>query len=408
MDTFSSKGLLSTPVIIAALGYFVDIYDLTVFGIVRVPSLESMGLDTNQVSTVGTQIYNAQLFGLIIGGFIWGIIGDKLGRRSILFGSIFTYSIANILNGFVHSTDWYIILRFIAGLGLAGELGAGITLIAEIIKKESRSYATSLITGLGLMGAVVAYLTYEFTNWRTTFIVGGVLGILLLIGRVKFLESSLFLSTVKEIDSSKRGNLRELFFIKKNIITYLSCIGIAIPIYFFYGIFAAFSNEIGTFLGISEPIDVGKCVMLCYLGLSIGDMFSGPLSDKFKSRKKVMLTMMIGLFITALFLLSPMIKSAYSFYVLVFIGGLFSGYWALFMIATTESFGTHLRATATTSAPNMVRGALILILMLFQYFKGFTSIGNAILIVGGICFGLALISHIALKESYNKELDYTK
>ncbi len=402
-NTTPKYDLLSIPVLVAALGYFVDIYDLTVFGILRVPSLQDMGLDADAVSTMGTFIYNAQLVGLILGGIIWGVIGDKIGRKTILFGSILIYSIANILNGFVQDTTSYAILRFIAGIGLAGELGAAITLVAELVKVEKRSFATSLVTGIGLLGAIVAYYSYEYTSWRITYIIGGVLGLLILLMRYGVYESGVF-SKIKEDDSIEKGNFLSLLFDRKTAFRYLSCIGIAIPNYFFFGLFAAFANEIGLALGISD-VSAGKAVMVYYIGLALGDLISGPLSHYFKSRKLVIGSMLAATMLATLLMVSGIISSPFMYYCFCFIGAFASGYWAMFLIVTSETFGTNLRATATTSAPNMVRGSLILVLLLFQYLKPSGILFSAT-VVGGICFFIGFLSLWYLKETYNRNLDF--
>src|SRR5882762_615963 len=118
------KLLFSVPVIVAALGYFVDIYDLLLFSIVRRPSLSALGVPDEELFGQGEFLLQVQMGGLLLGGLIWGIMGDKRGRLSVLFGSILMYSLANIGNGFVTNVTQYAALRFIAGLGLAGELGA--------------------------------------------------------------------------------------------------------------------------------------------------------------------------------------------------------------------------------------------------------------------------------------------
>lgn len=409
MNTLSEQkttdyGLFSLPVIAAALGYFVDIYDLTVFSILRVPSLKSLGLTDQEVSSIGTDILNWQLAGIILGGILWGILGDKLGRRTILFGSILLYSLANITNGFVYDTTLYTICRFIAGIGLAGELGAGITLVSELLPKHKRSYATSLVTGFGLLGAACAYLTYELVDWRNTYIIGGVLGLALLLMRSKVLESHLF-QKIQQEKHIPKGNFFTLLFSKKAG-KYLACIGVALPIYFFFGMFAAFGNEIGTALHIPENITPGKCVMYYYLGLALGDLFSGPFSQLLKSRKKVLFIFLTATMALTIFMIILPIPSDSVYYLLCFIGGITTGYWAMFILMTAEQFGTNLRATATTSAPNMVRGALILMTIAYKNLKTTHDVITSVVIVGGITFFLAYLSYFFLKETYNKELDY--
>lgn len=399
-------GLFSLPVIAAALGYFVDIYDLTVFSILRVPSLRSLGLNEQEISSIGVDILNWQLGGIIIGGILWGIIGDKLGRRVILFGSILLYSIANIANGFVHDTTSYTICRFIAGIGLAGELGAGITLVSELLPKEKRSYATSIITGFGLLGAACAYFTYELADWRNTYIVGGILGLGLILLRSKVLESGLF-QKIKTETNIQRGNFFSLLFSKKAI-KYFACIGVALPIYFFFGMFAALSNEVGKALGIVDAISPGKCVMYYYIGLACGDFFSGPISQLFRSRKKIIFMFLTCTLVITVFMLFLPYQSSLVYYTLCIIGGIATGYWAMFMLMTAEQFGTNLRATAVTSAPNMVRGGLILMTLSYRSLKPDNGVLMSIGIIGIVVFVIAYMAFIVLKETFNKELDYNE
>lgn len=278
--------LFSAPVIVAALGYFVDIYDLLLFGIVRLPSLASLGLSEADISKVGASILNWQMTGLLIGGILWGVLGDKKGRLSVLFGSIITYSIANIACGFVQDPTTYKLLRFVAGIGLAGELGAGITLVSEILPKHLRAIGTSLVAGIGLLGAVVAYFTVEYFSWRYAYFIGGGLGISLLLLRIGVFESGIF-KDLKNQKHIQKGNFFSLFNNKDRLSRYLKCIGIGLPTWFVIGILATFSNEFGKALGIAEPVKPGLSIMWCYVGLSIGDLSSGFLSHWLESRKKL-------------------------------------------------------------------------------------------------------------------------
>ena len=277
--------LFSIPVIVAALGYFVDIYDLLLFGIVRMPSLRAMGLNEVAVSSTGASILNWQMMGLLLGGILWGVLGDRKGRLSVLFGSILTYSIANIACGFVQDPLTYKVFRFIAGVGLAGELGAGITLVAEVLPKRLRALGTSLVACIGLLGAVAAYFTVEFFDWRTAYFVGGGMGIILLLLRIGVFESRFF-EGLKNKHDIQKGNFFSLFTNKNRLVRYLKCIGMGLPTWFVIGILATFSNEFGQALNIKETISPGLSIMWCYIGLSAGDLFSGLISHKLHSRKK--------------------------------------------------------------------------------------------------------------------------
>ena len=415
------KKLFSLPVVVAALGYFVDIYDLLLFGIVRVPSLKSFGLDDAQVSSVGASILNWQMGGLLIGGILWGILGDKRGRLSVLFGSIITYSLANIACGFVDNADNYKILRFIAGVGLAGELGAGITLVSEILPKNLRAIGTSLVAGIGLFGAVVAYFTVEvFGDWRIAYFVGGGLGIGLLLLRVGVVESGMF----KEVSGQKnvaKGDFLSFFTNKDRFFRYIKCIGIGLPTWFVIGILATFANEFGKALSIVEPIKPGLAIMWCYVGLATGDLSSGFISQYLQSRRKAVALMMFFTLIVCLVYLYAGIQSAKSLYGLALLMGYGIGYWAMFVTIGAEQFGTNLRATAATTIPNMVRGAVILMTTLFSGFKlgimtlPFTKISFVVpqldtitsaSIVGIISFVLGFYAIFAISETHGKDLDY--
>lgn len=404
--SLSYRPLFSLPVVVAALGYFVDVYDLLLFNIVRVPSLKAFKLDEKSVSLIGGQIYNYQQAGLLLGGILWGMLGDKRGRLSVLFGSIVLYSLANIACGFVQDVSTYAVLRFVAGFGLAGELGAGITLVAEILPARLRSYGTSLVAGVGLLGAVVAFFTVNRFDWRTAYFIGGGLGIALLILRVSVFESGLFIR-VKE-KAGSRGNFLALFSSRERLLRYLRCMGIAFPTYFVIGILATFGNEFGQALGISEPIQPGRCVMFTYIGVVVGDLLSGPFSQELHSRRRA-IGIMMGL--TLLFVVIYLyggLKTADAFYTACVGMGFAIGYIALFLTVAAESFGTNLRATATTSIANNVRATTLLTIPAFQALKVSYGAINAAALVGVFCFAIGFWSLAVLGETYGKELEYTE
>jgi MFS family permease len=404
--------LLSLPLIVAALGYFVDIYDLLLFGIVRVPSLRDLGLDEQQISKIGVNILNWQMGGLILGGIFWGILGDKRGRLSVLFGSIITYSLANIACSFIQdttflpATELYKYLRFIAGLGLAGELGAGITLVSEILPKEKRAIGTSLVAGIGLFGAVAAYFTVEvFGGWRNAYLVGGGLGICLLLLRLGVVESGMFTTIATQKQVSKGDFM--LFFTNWNrFVRYMKCIGIGLPTWFVIGILATLSNEFGKALGIAEGIKPGLAIMWCYVGLATGDLSSGVLSQYLKSRKKAVALMMAFTLVVCLIYLFAGVQSATTFYGLCLAMGYGIGYWAMFVTIGAEQFGTNLRATAATTVPNMVRGTVILMTTFYNYLKPTTDVIYAAAIVGFVCFVLGFYSTLTIAETHDKDLDF--
>ena len=400
----SRKKLLSIPVIVAALGYFVDIYDLLLFSIVRVPSLKALHVPSSLLLEKGIDLINVQMAGMLLGGILWGIIGDKKGRLTVLFGSILLYSVANIANGFVTTVDQYALLRFIAGIGLAGELGAGITLVAEILPKEIRGYGTSIVASVGVLGAVLAYLVADTFDWKVAYIIGGVLGLALLVLRFNVFESGMF-SQVKEKKVSK-GDFLSLFTSGVKLMKYVRCIMIGLPIWFVIGILLTFSPEFGKVLGISVPVQAGKAVMFGYIGLSLGDLSSGVLSQYFKSRRKVVLIFLLltSLFI-ALFLLQNS-KDAVVFYGLCLFLGFSIGFWALFVTISAEQFGTNMRATVATTVPNFVRGSVNVITPLFLLGKSYWGITASAGAVGSLTIILALLALWKMEETFHKDLDY--
>ena len=395
---------MQIPVIVAALGYFVDIYDLLLFSIVRIDSLKSLGVAEGDLLNEGVFLINMQMGGLLIGGILWGIMGDKKGRITVLFASILIYSLANVANGFVNTVEQYAALRFIAGIGLAGELGVGITLVAEILPKEIRGYGTSLVAGVGMLGAVLAYAVADYFEWRIAYFIGGGLGLLLLFMRVKVFESGIF-EKVKEKPVS-RVNFFQLFTSRKQFFKYLRCILIGIPVWFVAGILMTFSPEFGKVLDLGVPIVAGKAVMWEYLGLTIGDISSGVLSQYFNSRKKVvfLFVSLVGL-LSAIYLFVPL-QSDTIFYALCVLLGFGAGYWALFVTIAAEQFGTNLRATVATTVPNFVRGSIILMTPLFLIFKEQFGILRGAGLVGLLCIVIALAAILFMEETFGKDLNF--
>jgi MFS family permease len=401
----SFRPLFSVPVIVAALGYFVDIYDLLLFGIVRIPSLQSMGLSDSEISLKGAYILNWQMIGLLLGGILWGVLGDKKGRLSVLFGSILTYSIANIGCGFVNSPETYMILRFIAGIGLAGELGAGITLVSEVLPKQLRAIGTSLVAGIGLLGAVFAYFTVEIFEWRTAYFIGGGMGLSLLLLRLGVFESGVFENT-KHQSSIQKGNFFSLFTNRKRFLKYLKCIGLGVPTWFVIGIIATFGNEIGKALSIATPIKPGLAIMWCYIGLSLGDFSSGFVSHYLQSRKKTVLYFILYTFFVITAMLYSGIEQEKYFYGLIFFAGIGIGYWAMFVTIAAEQFGTNLRATAATTVPNMVRGTVVLMTISFNALKNDFSIIFSVSIIGIFCFWAGIYSALNISETHDIDMDF--
>ncbi len=397
-------GVFSLPVLVAALGYFVDIYDLLLFSIIRIPSLRSFGLNDEQIAREGLYIINVQMLGLMTGGIIWGILGDKKGRLKVLFASIILYSLGNIANGFVQTVDQYATIRFITGLGLAGELGAGITLVSELLPKEKRGIGTSLVAGIGLTGAVVAFFLKEEFPWRTCYFIGGGLGFILLFLRVGVLESGMFKSI--EYANVSKGNFLMLFSNKIRLKKYLLAILIGLPTWYVIGILITFSKEFGEKLNVRGAVDPGKAVMFAYAAISIGDILVGFVSQWLKSRKKALY---IFYFITALSMLwffNLQGASVNSLYAASALLGFGTGFWAIFVTMAAEQFGTNIRATVATTVPNMVRGSLTLVTLLFATLQTYFDYIKSAWITGIIVLLIAVISAIFTQETYHKDLNY--
>lgn len=405
MNTTRQISIFSIPVLVAALGYFVDIYDLLLFGIIRVESLQSLGLSYDEIASQGLRLASIQMAGLLIGGIIWGVMGDKRGRLSVLFGSIILYSLANIANGFVQNIDQYIWARFIAGIGLAGELGAGITLVSELIPKEKRGVATSLVAGVGLLGAVFAYFIAQYFDWRTCYFIGGGLGIMLLLLRISVFESGMY----KNMSGAEvqKGNFLMFFNNKQRLKKYLLSILIGLPTWYVVGILVMFSREFGKAFGIEEEISPGKGVMYAYLAISVGDILIGLLSQWLKSRKKA-LYVFYGITVLGivLYFMQGNGSSATTMYLICALLGFGTGFWAIFVTMGAEQFGTNLRATAATTIPNMVRGALVGIAFMFEQLQFSFSYINAGIITGVVVMIISVIAVALIDETFNKDLDF--
>jgi MFS family permease len=403
---------LSLTILVASLGYFVDIYDLQLFNIVSKESLRGIGItDENLIKTLDYSLFLWQMSGIILGGLIWGILGDKRGRKKILFGSILIYSLANIANAFVTNVEAYSIIRFITGIGLAGELGAAVTLINESMSKEKRGIGTMIIVTMGALGAVAAVGIHklQFTmlgleSWQMSYIIGGCLGLLLLFMRFQTFESEMFDKVEKQ--KVQRGNFFMLFKTKERALRYLSCIAIGLPVWFCVGLLIKFSDKFATVLEVEGTIDPTTCIIFCYLGLSGGDLISGFISQFLKSRKKIIFFYLATTVIISLYFLLVHHHSVNTFYALAALLGATTGYWVLFVSNAAEQFGTNIRSTVASTVPNFVRGSTVPIVLTFKYIEPSFGVINSALIIGGVTIGIAAIALAYLPETFGKNLNF--
>ena len=398
------RSVWSFTLLIAGLGYFVDSFDIALYGVVRLSSLNALGVtDPAAVLDAGLTIYNAQVAGMMVGGIAWGLLADRRGRLSVLFGSILLYSLASIANAFVTSVPMYALCRFIAGVGLAGELGAAITLVAESLPKEKRGIGTTIVATMGLLGVTTAALVGPRLQWQTAYIVGGVLGLLLLVARMRLVESTLFTRTAettppRPLSLFRGGRLK----------TYIACVMVGVPIYFANGVLLTFAPEIVGGLGVKGTVSAANAILFGSLGLATGDLASGLLSQRLRSRKKV-LALCLGLgfvLIVAYTQVSGLTPNA--LYALNFLISATVGYWAVLMTVSAEQFGTNVRGVVTTTVPNFVRGSALFAASSFGFLKGKMPVPTAALIVGAVCFAIGMLALTQLDETFGRDLDFVE
>jgi len=415
-NAFADRRTL-TLVIVASLGYFVDIYDLVLFNVVKKESLEAIGLGGETLARYDTSLFNWQMGGMLLGGILWGVLGDKRGRVQVLFGSILLYSVANIANAFITGTAGYSLCRLIAGIGLAGELGAGITLVVESMGRTQRGWGTMIIVTFGALGAVAASfvgkggaamaqaLGLSLQGWQMAYVVGGVLGMALLALRAGAFESGLFTHVRTRSDVAK-GDFLALFRDRARTLKYLACIAIGLPVWFAIGVLINKSHVIGPAIGVRGEVNVGTSVMWSYIGLSVGDLFSGLLSQWMRSRRKVILLYLAFQSLCVLLLLFQGPVSLSRFYFMCLMIGISTGFWALFVTVASEQFGTNLRSTVTSTVPNFVRGAVIPITLSYVALRGPFGDVAAVLITGAASIGLSLAATLYVRETFEDDMDF--
>ncbi|HEU0031529.1 MAG TPA: MFS transporter [Kofleriaceae bacterium] len=401
-------------IIVAALGYFVDIYDLILFGTIRRPSLIELGYTTkDQLTDQGLFLFNCQMSGLLVGGIVWGILADKRGRLSVLFGSIITYSIANLANGAVHNIEQYAVCRVIAGIGLAGELGAGITLVSELMHKHTRGIGTTIVAGFGICGGVAAGLVgggvpsiYEGASWRTAFYIGGGLGLVLLLLRIGVVESGMF-KTVATSANVSRGNFFALFRSRRRAVRYFALIGVGVPVWYVVGILITFCDRVGGELGVPDPRPA-TALMICYAGLAAGDLGSGLVSQWLKSRKRALALFIAGSALAVIGYFTLGTLSLAWFYAMCAALGLTVGYWAVFVTVAAEQFGTNLRGTVATTTPNFVRGSAVLVALGFEAISKQFDVVIGAIVMGVLSLGVAVLGLVGIHETFGVDLDYVE
>jgi MFS family permease len=400
------RQILHPAVIVGALGYFVDVYDLILFSILRIPSLMDMGFSGEALMSNGILIFNSQMLGMLAGGIFFGILGDRMGRVVLLFGSILLYSVANIANGFVHSIEAYAVWRFIAGFGLAGELGGGITLVTEILPKELRGYGTTIISTVGVFGAVIGGLVAQKVDWRTAYFIGGGLGLFLLFLRLSVAESGMFKQLRANKTHVSRGNFLMLFTSVARFMKYMRCILIGLPLWCIVGVLVTFSPEISKALNIQGEIKVAQAIAFAYLGITFGGFASGYFSQLLGSRRKILFAF---LFFTAAAMAAYFScggQSNGTFYLAILLMGVGVGYWTVFVTVAAEQFGTNIRATVATTVPNFVRGAVVPLTLAFNYLKPACGILASAALISFACVLIALWAVRGMEETHGKELDY--
>jgi MFS transporter, putative metabolite:H+ symporter len=394
--------VLNITVVVAGLGYFVDLFDITLFAVVRVASLNDLGVtDPAQVLSNGLFIYNVGMVGMMIGGILWGVLADRKGRLSVMFGSIILYSLATLASGLAWDVPSYAFFRFLCGIGLAGELGAAITLVSESLPREKRGLGTTVVAGLGMLGIVAAAILGQRVPWRMAYFIGGALGLLLLLGRLHIGESALFSRKTSHASANP-----SLVFTRARLPRYIACILIGIPIYFTTGILFTFAPELTRGLNVQGTVSAGNAVLFGSIGLTLGDLLSGLFSQALRSRKRAIgLMTAAGYAVMLVYVLVPGLTSS-MIYLLTFLIGTSVGYWAMLVTTAAEQFGTNIRGTVATTVPNFVRGSAVFAASLFAYLKNQMTVQHAALAVGTLCFGMAMVALAGLQETFGRDLDF--
>jgi MFS family permease len=387
---------------IAGLGFMVDVYDVIIFAVVRISSLQSLGVPKEQLLSTGVFLLNMQLTGMVIGGVIWGVLGDKKGRRAALFGSIILYSIANLFNAGVQHVEVYAFLRFLAGIGLAGEIGAAMTIAAEVTPAKYRAYGTAVVAGMGVFGSIIASAVGDLMPWRVAFLTCGLIGTVLLFVRLHMKETAHF-DKIKNEKNVQRGSLRLLFSSRDRVLRATRCVLAAVPIWFVFGVLVSFAPEVDGSHGATGTISIAQVALSYSFGETTGEVCSGIVSQLLKSRRKAMLLFVSGSTLCTIILFAAP-ASLYAW--ICFPLGIFVGVWSVVVTSAAEQFGTNLRSTATTLIPNMVRASVIPITTAFSYLSPYIGASKAACLIGMLCYALAFLSISQMKETFGQDLDF--
>lgn len=407
----ANNRILNAAVVVSALGYFVDVFDLLLFGAVRVKSLTELGLTGQALTDASLTIQNWQMIGMFVGGIGAGMLADKAGRVRALFFSIALYSIATLLCGLAHSVEAYTFYRFLAGVGLAGELGTGITLVSESLPTHKRGLGTTIMAAFGMSGAVAAGSTsWLIADWRVAYYIGGALGLALLVLRLSVSESHIFEKT-RNMSAVARGNAWALFNNPNRFARLSKSALLGATTWFNTGILMLLAPEFGVAKGIPDPVSPALAVVWFHIGMVLGDAGSGLLSQWLKSRLRAMqifLTLQVGAVLAYLFVPLTAASQLYPFILLL---GFAGGFWAVFVTNASEQFGTNLRATAASTVPALVRILFVPIALAFQALKAPNMLGNtlwAAATVGLFFLALAFWASFNLEETFDKDLDYVE
>jgi MFS transporter, putative metabolite:H+ symporter len=405
VTTISNKAI-ALGIIVSALGFFVDLYDIMALAAIGENSLRSIGIAEAAIKKELTYLQSMQMWGMLLGGFLWGIIGDKYGRLKVLFGSIILYSVFTLLNAFVTGINGYAACRFFAGLGLAGELGAGITLVSEQMRKEKRGLGPAIIAGFGVLGAIVAVIIGKNYDWKTVYIVGGTLGFGLLLLRLGVVESGLF--TIARKSNIARGSFMVILKNKEHLKKFACILLVGMPGWFVNGVMMQLSNFISKSMGMNPLPDKGKVIIYFFIALSLGDVMGGVVSQWLKSRKKsIYIFLLLHLLMLVLFF--TVAKNSVQLYYFIFAGlGLSVGFVIQLFTLAAEQFGTNIRTLVTSSGLNLVRGWVIPLAALF------TWMNEGLLIIewksaAVIAFVVVAVSFWALsqlEETFDKDLAF--